>query len=663
MIPELGHLALWLALALALVLAALPWTATRGRADWWRPARRLAVAHGVFVVLGSAALVASLATNDFSVAYVVAHSNSQLPVPFRIAAAWGGHEGSVLLWILLLAGWTVAVAAFSRGMPEATAARILAVMGAVAVGFLLFLLLTSNPFARTWPAAADGRDLNPVLQDPGMIAHPPILYMGYVGYSVVFAFAITALVEGRFDAVWARWLRPWALLAWSFLTLGIVLGSAWAYYVLGWGGWWFWDAVENASLMPWLVGTALLHSLAVAEKRATFKNWTLLLAIVAFSLSLLGTFLVRSGVLTSVHAFASDPRRGVYILAFLAVVVGGALLLYARRAPSIAAGKGFGWWSRESLLLVNNLLLMTAAGTVLLGTLYPLLLDAVGGGKISVGPPYFDTVFVPLMLPMLLLLAAGPLLSWKQSSWTAVWAQLRWVAAGAVVFAAAVGLAWQTSAMVAVGVGLGVWIAGAVALGTARRLRQRPPGWSLWRQLRSVPGSYWGMQLAHAGVAVFVVGVTLASGLDTVADRRMAVGDDTRLGAHRVRFAGLTKVQGPNYVAARARFEIDRGGEVEQVLFPEKRFYPVSQMPTTDAAIDRGFTRDLYVSLAEARDDGAWIVRLQIKPFMNWIWAGAVLIALGGGFAAADRRYRRAAARARKPGETAPPIPLAGQPA
>ncbi|MES3010384.1 MAG: heme lyase CcmF/NrfE family subunit [Pseudomonadota bacterium] len=662
MIPELGNVALILALGLALVLGSLPLVgAATGHVPWMRLARRVAIGQCVLVTLAFAVLVYSFVVNDFSVSYVAAHSNSKLPVHFRAAATWGGHEGSILLWIQLLAFWSAAVAVFSRALPLATVVRVLGVMGLLSVGFLLFLLLTSNPFARTLPAAPDGRDLNPLLQDLGMIAHPPVLYMGYVGFSVVFAFAIAALLEGRLDAAWARWCRPWTLLAWAFLTLGIALGSAWAYYVLGWGGWWFWDAVENASFMPWLVGTALLHSLAVTEKRAGFKNWTILLAIIAFSLSLLGTFLVRSGVLTSVHAFASDPKRGVYILLFLAVVVGGALALYAWRAPRLGLGAGrFALFSREALLLVNNLLLMTAAGTVLLGTLYPLLLDALGLGKISVGPPYFDAVFVPLMLPLLLLMAVGPLLPWQRAALRDVARLVRWVAAGAVVFAAAVALTLHTSAGVAVGLGLAVWIALSTVSALVRRLLAPPSGTFWVRRFTAIPGSYWGMTLAHAGVAVFVIGVTLVKGLESESDHHLRVGDSARLGVYEFTFTGLNKVQGPNYVAARGQFDVrhDNGGTL--VLYPEKRFYTVSQMPMTEAAIDRGFTRDLYVSLAEATEAGSWVVRLQHKPFMNWVWAGALAIALGGLLAALDRRYRRAPRSASQPtaAGTSPIAPL-----
>ena len=646
MTAELGNFSLAIALCLACVLGVLPIAGSyRNEVRWMALARPAALGQVLFVTLAFAALAASFASNDFSVAYVAANSNSRLPLYFRLAAVWGGHEGSILLWIQLLAVWTAAVALFSRQLPLEVVARVLGVMGLISIGFLCFLLFTSNPFLRSLPVPADGRDLNPLLQDLGMIAHPPILYTGYVGFSVAFAFAIAALLGGQLDATWARWSRPWTLLAWSFLTLGIALGSAWAYYVLGWGGWWFWDAVENASFMPWLAGTALIHSLAVTEKRDAFKNWTVLLAIVAFSLSLLGTFLVRSGVLTSVHAFASDPRRGLYILVFLALVIGGALTLYAWRAPTVGLGRRFGLFSRESLLLVNNVLLMAAAGTVLLGTLYPLLLDALNLGKISVGPPYFEAVFVPLMLPVLALTAVGPLASWKQARVKDVLRQLRWAALGSAVFALALALILQTSALVALGLALAAWILLGSVADLAKRLRHAGAGAGLLRRLSSLPLGYWGMLLAHAGMAVFVIGVTLVRGLESSGDHSLHVGDSAQLGAYRFSFVDLQRVEGPNYVAARAQFDVTRNGKPVATMFPEKRYYPVQQMPMTEAAIDRGPLRDLYVSLNEASKDGAWLVRLQHKPFMGWVWAGALAISLGGLLAAADRRLRRATRR------------------
>ena len=639
MIAELGNFALMLALCLALVQGSLPLLgAWRGEARWMALARPAAGGQGAFVTIAFGCLLYCFIADDFSVSYVAANSNSTLPVYYRIAATWGGHEGSLLLWVQILAVWTVAVARFSRQLPQATVARVLAVMGLISVGFLSFMLFTSNPFERLLPAAADGRDLNPLLQDFGMIIHPPLLYMGYVGFSVAFAFAIAALLGGQLDAAWARWSRPWTLVAWSFLTLGIFMGSFWAYYELGWGGWWFWDAVENASFMPWLVGTALIHSLAVTEKRGGFKNWTVLLAILGFSLSLLGTFLVRSGVLTSVHAFATDPRRGLFILVFLAIVIGGSLALFAWRAPKVGLGGSFALFSRESLLLVNNVLLLVAAATVLLGTLYPLLLDALNLGKISVGPPYFEAVFVPLMLPLLLLLAAGPFVSWKDAALRPLLRRLRWPAVVVAICAAALLLAWQTSALVTAGLVLALWI----ALGTALHLQQRLAAGAtpLWQRVRQQPRSYWGMIAAHAGMAVFVAGVTLVKGGEHSEDVSMRVGDSVAGGAYRYNFNALARADGPNYIAARATFEVWKAGHLVAVLYPEKRYYTVQQMPMTNAGIDRSFTRDLYVSLGDASKDGTWVVRLQNKPFVSWIWSGCLIIAAGGLLAASDRRYR-----------------------
>ena len=656
MIPELGNFALILALGLALVQGTLPLVgAWRGDARLMAVARPVALGQALFVTVGFGVLVYAFVTNDFSVSYVAGNSNSRLPVQYRVCSVWGGHEGSVLLWIQILALWTVAVAAFSRSLPRELVARVIAVMGLVSVGFLCFLLFTSNPFTRSLPAALDGRDLNPLLQDLGMIAHPPILYMGYVGFSVAFAFAIAALLGGRLDAAWARWTRPWTLLAWSFLTLGIFLGSAWAYYELGWGGWWFWDAVENASFMPWLVGTALIHSLSVTEKRDSFRNWTVLLAILAFSLSLLGTFLVRSGVLTSVHAFASDPTRGLYILGFLAVVIGGALALYAWRAPSVGLGGRFALFSRESLLLLNNVVLAAAAGTVLLGTLYPLALDALGLGKISVGPPYFDAVFVPLSIPLVLLTAVGPMLAWKQASARDVLRRLRPVVLGALAFALLTLVALKASAATAVGIGAAAWLLIGTALEAAKRLRAHAAGTRWSRRIAATPLGWWGMIAAHAGLAVFVLGVTVVKSFETSADASLRIGESVALGDFRFAFEALERVEGPNYIAARGRFEVTRDGKVVATLHPEKRFYVVQKMPMTEAAVDRGALRDLYVSLSEATADGAWVVRVQHKPLMGWIWAGALLIAAGGAIAAADRRYRAAK---RVPASVAIPVSI-----
>jgi cytochrome c-type biogenesis protein CcmF len=640
MIPELGHFALILALLLATLLGTLPLVgAQRGIAAWMALARPLAAGQFLFIAFAYGCLAYSFVSNDFSVLNVATNSNSQLPLQYRIAASWGSHEGSMLLWVFMLGAWTVAVALKSRHLPDEMVARVLGIMGLVALGFLLFLLLTSNPFDRLFPPAADGRDLNPLLQDPGMVFHPPLLYMGYVGFSVAFAFAIAALIGGRLDATWARWSRPWTTLAWSFLTCGIMLGSWWAYYELGWGGWWFWDPVENASFMPWLIGTALIHSLAVTEKRGTFKAWTVLLAICAFSLSLLGTFLVRSGVLTSVHAFATDPRRGVFILAFLAVVIGGSLILFAMRAPKVGGGGRFEAVSRETMLLANNVLLIAAAGSVLLGTLYPLFLDALNLGKISVGPPYFDAVFVPLMTPLVFLMGVGPLARWKQATVPDLWQRLRWALAVSVVTALLLPFAaggWKP--MVSFGLLLAAWIVATTAVNVRERSRGARGG--IVAQLARQPNSYWGMIIAHLGIAVFIVGVTLVKGYETERDVRMSVGDTITVGGFTLRFDGTTEARGPNYRAARGTFEVSRNGEHVTTQFPEKRVYNAGGMPMTEAAIHNMLTGDLYVSLGEAVDGGAWSVRVYHKPFVTWIWAGCLLMALGGLLALSDRRYR-----------------------
>jgi len=635
MTPELGHLALILAFLVAIVQGILPLVgAHRGRASWIAIARPAAQTQFALLVIAYTCLTLAFVNKDYSVAYVAAHSNAQLPLHYRIAAVWGGHEGSLLLWMLMLNGWTFAVSILSRQLPRAMVARVIGVLGLVAAGFLAFILFTSNPFERLLPGAPDGEDLNPLLQDPGLVFHPPMLYMGYVGFSVAFAFALAALLSGRLDAAWARWSRPWTIVAWMFLTLGIALGSWWAYYELGWGGWWFWDPVENASFMPWLVGTALIHSLAVTEKRGSFKNWTVLLAIGAFSLSLLGTFLVRSGVLTSVHAFASDPRRGIFILAFLVVVIGGSLTLFAWRAPRVGLGGTFSLLSRETLLLVNNVLLVTAAGSVLLGTLYPLFIDALGLGKLSVGPPYFNSVFVPIMVPLLVLVAIGPLARWKRLDEHEVARRLRVPAIAAVAAGLLLPFAMgRWSPLVAMGLMLAVWIAASGVLQIRARLRAGAP-----------PRSFWAMQLAHLGVAVFVVGVTLVKGYEVEKDVRMAVGDTVEIGGYVVRFAGVREQAGPNYRAQVGTIELTRDGRVVRTLAPEKRAYFSSQMPMTETAIDTNPLRDMYVSLGERLsqpgEPEAWSVRVYYKPFVVWIWGGCLLMALGGAFAVADRRYR-----------------------
>jgi len=643
MIPELGQVALLLALAAALVQGTLPIAgAARGNVQWMALARPAAQAQCLLVVFAFGALAYSFANNDFSVLYVASNSNSALPLQYRIAGVWGGHEGSLLLWLLMLNVWMLAVSQFSTHLPQPVVARILAVMGLVSVGFLLFMLLTSNPFERLLPGAPDGRDLNPLLQDPGMVFHPPMLYMGYVGFSVAFAFAIAALIGGNLDATWARWTRPWTIAAWIFLTVGIAMGSAWAYYELGWGGWWFWDPVENASFMPWLVGTALIHSLAVTEKRGAFKSWTVLLAIMAFSLSLLGTFLVRSGVLSSVHAFATDPKRGLFILAFLVIVIGGSLMLYAWRAPQVGLGSRFSVVSRESMLLGNNVMLVVAMATVLLGTLYPLVLDALNLGKISVGPPYFDSVFVPVMTPVLLLMGIGPLARWREAKIPDLAWRLRW-ALGLTV-PAALATSWAAghiSALATLGFVLAWWIVFSLATHLWEHLKiGAGMGGSAWTRVRQLPRAMLGMMLAHLGVAAFAFGVSMVKTYEIERDLKMAVGDTTELAGYVFTYRGVRDLQGPNYVAAQGLIEVTRDGKAVTTLRPEKRAYRVQQNTMTEAAINTGFTRDLYVSLGEPVDGGAWIVRVYFKPFVDWIWGGCLMMALGGLLAASDRRYR-----------------------
>ena len=643
MIPELGQVALLLALAVALILATLPLAgAARGRADWMALARPAAQTHFVLVAAAFVFLASAFVRNDFSVLYVASNSNSALPLAYRIAGVWGGHEGSLLLWVMMLSVWMLAVSALSRHLPLPLVARILSVMGLVSVGFLLFMLTTSNPFDRLSPVPFDGNDLNPLLQDPGMVAHPPMLYMGYVGFSVAFAFALAALLGGNLDSTWARWTRPWTTAAWSFLTVGIMLGSMWAYYVLGWGGWWFWDPVENASFMPWLAGTALIHSLAVTEKRGAFKSWTVLLAIIAFSLSLLGTFLVRSGVLSSVHAFATDPRRGLYILVFLAVVIGGSLSLYAWRAPKVGLGARFEAVSRETMLLGNNVCFVAAMLSVLLGTLYPLMLDALGLGKISVGAPYFDAVFVPLMVPVVILMGIGPLARWKQASMPDLLHRLRWAGGAAVVAALLAGwLAGRLALATSLGLLMAFWIVGSILTDLWERVRPAGTSAKGWfARLRMLPRGMVGMLVAHLGVAAFAFGVSMVKTYEIERDVRMNVGDTTELAGYVFTFRGTSDIQGPNYDGVRGQVEVTRGGHDVVVLRPEKRIYRVQRNPMTEAAIDPGFTRDLYASLGETEASGAWTVRLYYKPFVDWIWGGCLLMAFGGVLALTDRRYR-----------------------
>ncbi len=668
MTPELGHFALVLSLAMALLMTLLPLLGVQtGNRLWMSSCRPLATGYFVFVALAFVCLSLAFWQDDFTVKYVANQSNSLLPSYYKLSAVWGGHEGSLLLWVLMLAGWTLAVAACSRNLPLDMLARVLAVMGMISVGFLLFILLTSNPFERLLPfSPAEGSDLNPLLQDIGLIIHPPVLYMGYVGFSVAFAFAIAALMSGRLDSAWARWSRPWTNTAWAFLGLGIALGSWWAYYELGWGGWWFWDPVENASFMPWLVGTALIHSLAATEKRGVFKSWTILLAIFAFSLSLLGTFLVRSGVLTSVHAFANDPERGVFILAFLALVVGGSLTLYALRAPVVKSVARFELLSRETALLGNNLLLIVAMATVLLGTLYPLIADALGWGKISVGPPYFNFFFVPLMGLLALLLGVGPITNWKSARWPALARRLR----SPLVISLLAGLLFPLiysqidsshgySISAAIAVALGGWVISSTLADLLTKLKSgaaKGVGRN-WRQgLQKLSHSYWGMVLAHLGVAITLMGVSLNTIYSEQRDLRMEAGKAVTLGGFEFKLADIRQVIGPNYKATEGHIVISRDGQLVSQLRPQKRNYFSGGNTMTEAAIDAGFWRDLYVALGEPMDkdnlDGAWAVRIHFKPFVRWIWLGAIFMALGACWALLDKRYARAR---RRELEQAPP--------
>ncbi|BCT94055.1 c-type cytochrome biogenesis protein CcmF [Lysobacter helvus] len=636
MLPELGQIALVLALLVAAMQAALPLAgAQRGRVAWMAVARPAAYLQWALVALAFGLLAHAFVVQDFSLKYVAVNSNTLLPLVYRYTAVWGAHEGSLLLWALILATWTAAVAFFSKSLPDVVIARVLGVMGLVAVGFLAFLLFTSNPFERLLPAVLEGRDLNPLLQDPGMIIHPPMLYLGYVGFSVPFAFAIAALLDGKVDARWLRWTRPWTNVAWGFLTCGIALGSWWAYYELGWGGWWFWDPVENASFMPWLAGAALLHSQAVTEKRGSFRGWTLLLAIATFSLSLLGTFLVRSGVLTSVHAFAADPTRGLFILLFLGTVVGGSLLLYALRAPDDNDGAPFAASSRETLLLANNLLLSTACAMVLIGTLYPLLADALSLGKISVGPPYFALLFTVLMAPLVLLLPFGPLTKWQREQASRPFAMLvPWAGLAIGVGIATFFLAKQGPWKVAAGLAGATW----VAAGTARFL------WSRFEQRgRAFTAEMLGMTLAHTGVAVFLVGALLVEGLSQQRELALAPGESVALGTHRFEFEGVEHRRGPNYEADHGTVRVFDGDRELTTLHPEKRAYASGGQVMTEAGIAPGWRGDLYVALGEPLGGDAWAVRVHYKPFVRWIWFGAALMGLGGFVTATDRRFRKAA--------------------
>ena len=640
MIPEIGHIALITAFVVALLQCVLPlWGAHTHQVRLMAIAKPAAFAHFVMILVAFACLIYAFMNNDFSVLNVAENSNASLPMIYRICASWGSHEGSILLWGLMLSGWGLAVACFSKNLPSFVLARTLGVMGFISSGTLLFTIATSNPFLRILPPALNGRDLNPLLQDPGMIIHPPMLYMGYVGTSVVFSLAIAALLSGKLDSSWARWSRPWITTAWCFLTLGIALGSAWAYYELGWGGWWFWDPVENASFMPWLLGTALIHSLAVTEKRGGFKMWTALLAILTFSMSLLGTFLVRSGVITSVHAFATDPTRGIFILIFLAVLIGGSLTLFALRAPRASIGESFDTVSKDSMLLANNILLLVSAFTVLLGTLYPLILDALGLGKISVGQPYFNAVFIPLMAPALFLMGVGPITKWRSAKPIELATQLRWALAITIITSAVAALTMRSwTALIGFGLFIAIWIVCATINNLIARLRLHPQGFLTGFKIQ--PLSYYGMVIAHLGVAVFVFGVTMVTGFEEEKDLRMQAGSTSELAGYQIRFDGVKEVLGSNYTAAQGQITISKDGQVLTVMQPEKRKYFSSEMLMTEAAIYSKVSGDMYISMAEPVSKTEWGVKVQYKPFISWIWAGAFLIALGGFFAILDKKYR-----------------------
>ena len=648
MIVEVGHYALILALALSLVQGTFPLIGAQLRyAPWIALARPVAIVQFGFVAISFAALTHAYVVSDFSVLNVAMNSHSAKPLLYKVSGVWGNHEGSLLLWVLILTLFGATVAAFGGNLPPELRARVLSIQALIGTGFLLFMLLTSNPFERLVPAPADGQGLNPLLQDPGLAFHPPFLYLGYVGFSMAFSFALAALVEGRVDAAWARWVRPWTLAAWCFLTVGIALGSWWAYYELGWGGFWFWDPVENASFMPWLAGTALLHTAIVVEKRDALKSWTILLAILTFSLSLLGTFLVRSGVLTSVHAFATDPARGVFILAFLVLVVGGSLTLFAIRAPGLKGGGLFAPVSREGALVLNNLLLTTACATVLLGTLYPLFLDALTGEKVSVGPPYFHATFVPLMVPAVVAAGIGPLLAWKRGDLAGALSRLRL----ALVFALAVPLATLMFAakapMLAVlGTALGTWLVAASIGEFAERVRLfgASPG-ETWRRAKHLPRAVYGMTIAHAGAGVVILGIVVSVTWETERLQVVQAGESVPVGGYEFTFRGVEDVKGPNYDAVRGIFDVTRDGDLVTVMTPETRTYETSPQTTTEAAIHPTLTSDLYAVIGGPDGSGGWAARLYHKPLVNWIWLGAILVAAGGIVSLTDRRHRVGAPR------------------
>jgi cytochrome c-type biogenesis protein CcmF len=638
MIPQIGQYALVLAFCMAILQAVIPlWGTFYNNVAWMRMAKSTAVAQFFFIGVSLLCLTYSLWVNDFSVAYVAQNSNQNLPLIYRICAVWGAHEGSLLLWVFILSIWMSSVALLSKSLPLAMVARVLAILGMISLGFLLFLLTSSNPFVRILSGAPiNGHDLNPLLQDPGLAIHPPMLYMGYVGFSVAFAFAIAALIEGRFDAAWARWSRPWTLVAWSFLTLGITLGSWWAYRVLGWGGWWFWDPVENASFLPWLVGTALIHSLVVAEKRNTFKTWTVLLAIFAFSLSLMGTFLVRSGILVSVHTFAIDPQRGAFMLKFLAIVVGGSLFLYAWRGQKIKNMSNFQLWSRETMLLSNNVLLTTAMATVLLGTLYPLVIDALGLGKLSVGPPYFNSIFVPIMLPLLFLMGIGPLFHWQATNVMAIIKRLKYSMLLAILLALL--LPWLLFGELHLGVILGLMLAFWVILATFQDSLNIPKNNNDSWKFKSISRTQWGRVIAHSGFAICAIGIIITSAYSTQRDVRMSPHDLVTIGPYQVQFAGTKPLQGPNYNGHEGKFVVFKNAKIYGILNPQLRVYTVQKMALAKTAILIRPFHDLYIALGEALENDAWSMRIYYKPFVRWIWLGGILMLCGGIIAAMDRR-------------------------
>lgn len=636
MIPEIGLFALIIAFGIAIIQGVVPLVgAARNDATMISMARPAAWAQLLFVSIAYAALTYAFVVHDFSVSYVSLHSNLVQPLMYRISGVWGSHEGSMLLWALILSIWTTAVAIFSRSLPAVLMARVLAVMGLISVGFYAFMLWTSNPFERRFPVPADGNALNPLLQDPGLALHPPMLYMGYVGFSVAFAFAVAALLGGKLDATWARWSRPWTTVAWSFLTFGIALGSWWAYNELGWGGWWFWDPVENASFMPWLVGTALIHSLASTEKRGVFKSWTVLLAILAFSMSLLGTFIVRSGVLVSVHAFATDPSRGVFILIFLCIVIGSSLALYAWRSGTVTSTGRFSWFSRETALLLNNVILLTAATAVFVGTMYPLVVDALGIGKISVGRPYFDAMFAIISIPLILLLGIGPVMRWKSDSWQRLTKSL------SIIFAVSLSLGiilpFVVDGVLNIAAGLGLAGAIWIAITTLQSLYQRI------KTSSHLPLSFLGMIMAHLGMAVFVAGVTMVMSYHQEKDVRLEPGSTYELSGYEFKFLGTKEIEGPNYSAQQGHLEVSKQGEKVTDLYPQKREYVAmgNPMPMTEASVDTNLIRDIYAAMGEPLGEKAWSLRLYYKPMISWIWLGCLLMTVGGILAVSDRRYRQ----------------------